>query len=192
MKDPATSKTIYFLSYLFYFFFLMIRLPPRSTLFPYTTLFRPPGARRGGLARPSLAHLRRAVLPAARPGAPAERHRRGAGHRVPGLHPPRAGAAEATPVPADRRAGSRLRRDRGRPGGAAPDAPAPPGRRGERQDAGRAPGGVDGHRGGPPGGAHGAHRAARRAAPRDGAAARRAPRRRARAAHRRGQGEGAT
>src|SRR2546430_12561125 len=26
--------------YLFYFFFLMIRRPPRSTLFPYTTLFR--------------------------------------------------------------------------------------------------------------------------------------------------------
>src|SRR5205809_2406775 len=25
---------------LFFFFFLMIRLPPRSTLFPYTTLFR--------------------------------------------------------------------------------------------------------------------------------------------------------
>src|SRR3712207_7357859 len=25
---------------LFYFFFLMIRRPPRSTLFPYTTLFR--------------------------------------------------------------------------------------------------------------------------------------------------------
>src|SRR6266511_1685856 len=24
----------------FFFFFLMIRLPPRSTLFPYTTLFR--------------------------------------------------------------------------------------------------------------------------------------------------------
>src|SRR5437879_11166053 len=24
----------------FYYFFLMIRLPPRSTLFPYTTLFR--------------------------------------------------------------------------------------------------------------------------------------------------------
>ena len=24
----------------FYFFFLMIRRPPRSTLFPYTTLFR--------------------------------------------------------------------------------------------------------------------------------------------------------
>src|SRR5436309_12074869 len=25
---------------LFYFFFLMLRRPPRSTLFPYTTLFR--------------------------------------------------------------------------------------------------------------------------------------------------------
>src|SRR2546430_10429583 len=27
-----------------YFFFLMIRRPPRSTLFPYTTLFRSPAA----------------------------------------------------------------------------------------------------------------------------------------------------
>src|SRR3712207_7285112 len=27
------------------FFFLMIRRPPRSTLFPYTTLFRSPGAK---------------------------------------------------------------------------------------------------------------------------------------------------
>src|SRR5229473_6267959 len=27
-------------SYLLFFFFLMIRRPPRSTLFPYTTLFR--------------------------------------------------------------------------------------------------------------------------------------------------------
>src|SRR3989449_5637162 len=27
------------------FFFLMIRRPPRSTLFPYTTLFRSPGRR---------------------------------------------------------------------------------------------------------------------------------------------------
>src|SRR5208283_5628806 len=35
---------IYFLIYVyflfFFFFFLMIRRPPRSTLFPYTTLFR--------------------------------------------------------------------------------------------------------------------------------------------------------
>src|SRR3712207_7395287 len=29
----------------FYFFFLMIRRPPRSTLFPYTTLFRSPEAK---------------------------------------------------------------------------------------------------------------------------------------------------
>src|SRR6266513_5510646 len=37
------SFHIYF-SYIFiiFFFFLMIRRPPRSTLFPYTTLFRSP------------------------------------------------------------------------------------------------------------------------------------------------------
>src|SRR5437773_10689509 len=41
----------------YYFFFLMIRRPPRSTLFPYTTLFRSVaapetrGARRAGKAR---------------------------------------------------------------------------------------------------------------------------------------------
>src|SRR2546422_11251155 len=29
----------------FFFFFLMIRRPPRSTLFPYTTLFRSQGGR---------------------------------------------------------------------------------------------------------------------------------------------------
>src|SRR6267378_1960120 len=35
----------------FYFFFLMIRRPPRSTLFPYTTLFRSgsPTLSRGGM-----------------------------------------------------------------------------------------------------------------------------------------------
>src|SRR5258708_39351175 len=31
------------------FFFLMIRRPPRSTLFPYTTLFRSRSAARGGV-----------------------------------------------------------------------------------------------------------------------------------------------
>src|SRR5688572_33418600 len=31
------------LSLSLFFFFLMIRRPPRSTLFPYTTLFRSPG-----------------------------------------------------------------------------------------------------------------------------------------------------
>src|SRR5437773_12401655 len=37
------------------FFFLMIRRPPRSTLFPYTTLFRSsrPGTRAGCSRRPS-------------------------------------------------------------------------------------------------------------------------------------------
>src|SRR5258708_38479846 len=30
----------YFVLFRFFFFFLMIRRPPRSTLFPYTTLFR--------------------------------------------------------------------------------------------------------------------------------------------------------
>src|SRR5256885_4040310 len=44
--------------YLFlFFFFLMIRRPPRSTLFPYTTLFR---SRPGDLER-GLAHYRRAL-----------------------------------------------------------------------------------------------------------------------------------
>src|SRR5438094_8275381 len=59
----------------FTFFFLMIRRPPRSTLFPYTTLFR--SVRRGGdyrpdrrLARPQLARgvgLREDRRPARRP-----------------------------------------------------------------------------------------------------------------------------
>src|SRR5438105_15668729 len=35
---PLDMSSVYVLSYLF--FFLMIRPPPRSTLFPYTTLFR--------------------------------------------------------------------------------------------------------------------------------------------------------
>src|SRR5207302_11255381 len=30
----------YFISYFIHYFFLMIRQPPKSTLFPYTTLFR--------------------------------------------------------------------------------------------------------------------------------------------------------
>src|SRR6266853_4298965 len=34
------------------FFFLMIRRPPRSTLFPYTTLFRSPPARPQGVGQP--------------------------------------------------------------------------------------------------------------------------------------------
>src|SRR5256885_15072934 len=33
---------LHFHLFIFFFFFLMIRRPPRSTLFPYTTLFRSP------------------------------------------------------------------------------------------------------------------------------------------------------
>src|SRR5215211_9464837 len=46
----------------FLFFFLMIRRPPRSTLFPYTTLFRsssPAHARAGDLRRPGIARRNR-------------------------------------------------------------------------------------------------------------------------------------
>src|SRR2546425_8690290 len=34
--------SFHYLIYFIFFFFLMIRRPPRSTLFPYTTLFRVP------------------------------------------------------------------------------------------------------------------------------------------------------
>src|SRR5437660_6150624 len=45
------------------FFFLLIRRPPTSTLFPYTTLFRPgPRRQRGG--RPAGRHPDRAPAPA--------------------------------------------------------------------------------------------------------------------------------
>src|SRR5437762_6860649 len=37
------------------FFFLMLRLPPRSTLFPYTTLFRSTATRASPKIRPSSA-----------------------------------------------------------------------------------------------------------------------------------------
>src|SRR3712207_6877470 len=57
----------------FRLFFLMIRRPPRSTLFPYTTLFR---SRRAAGARP---HRRRgAALLLGRPG-----RRRGRGRAAP-------------------------------------------------------------------------------------------------------------
>src|SRR5256885_11023617 len=36
-----------------FFFFLMIRRPPRSTLFPYTTLFRSPDVRRARTTSPA-------------------------------------------------------------------------------------------------------------------------------------------
>src|SRR2546426_12043409 len=39
-----------FVLFVFLFFFLMIRRPPRSTLFPYTTLFRSHAVRPGDVA----------------------------------------------------------------------------------------------------------------------------------------------
>src|SRR5437667_12316266 len=50
-------------TYFFLFFFLMIRRPPRSTLFPYTTLFRSrsafrlPGPRHAAMARHTRAEM---------------------------------------------------------------------------------------------------------------------------------------
>src|SRR6266508_6607295 len=42
---------------IFYFFFLMIRRPPRSTLFPYTTLFRSERRREPSVPQPDR-HIR--------------------------------------------------------------------------------------------------------------------------------------
>src|SRR2546421_5607213 len=47
----------------------MIRRPPRSTLFPYTTLFRSRTARRGHVVRGPVFCERRAALEAATPRA---------------------------------------------------------------------------------------------------------------------------
>src|SRR5438034_11521805 len=50
--------SFYVILFCYHFFFLMIQRPPRSTLFPYTTLFRSacPGAARGRLHRHHHAH----------------------------------------------------------------------------------------------------------------------------------------
>src|SRR2546425_13285756 len=59
-------------SWLFFlFFFLMIRRPPRSTLFPYTTLFRSGGGRRSRVAAGAW-RLLGAVRQGARRGGRAE------------------------------------------------------------------------------------------------------------------------
>src|SRR5215204_6803229 len=44
--------SLFFCLSLLFFFFLMIRRPPRSTLFPYTTLFRSPSASRTSRGNP--------------------------------------------------------------------------------------------------------------------------------------------
>src|SRR3712207_7136953 len=70
-------------------FFLMIRRPPRSTLFPYTTLFRSAGAPAEGGGRPGGAGGRR---PTRRTSAPARPRPR-----------PRGAASTPPPTPAARR-----------------------------------------------------------------------------------------
>src|SRR3989475_8876884 len=63
----------------------MIRRPPRSTLFPYTTLFRSPPARAGGADDAGSAHRRRGrAAPQLRRAAPAAR--RAAGGRAMASH----------------------------------------------------------------------------------------------------------
>src|SRR5690606_40149491 len=49
---------LYILGYVINFFLLLIRRPPRSTLFPYTTLFRSSGSVRTVPVRPGFAFLR--------------------------------------------------------------------------------------------------------------------------------------
>src|SRR2546429_5917719 len=51
---------------MFFFFFLMIRRPPRSTLFPYTTLFRSVSSRDGPAATVSSTSTGRDACPSAR------------------------------------------------------------------------------------------------------------------------------
>src|SRR3712207_7172553 len=63
------------------FFFLMIRRPPRSTLFPYTTLFRSGEGRPGGPGRPADRPALRRPAAADVPGAGAGAARRGLLHR---------------------------------------------------------------------------------------------------------------
>src|SRR5258707_1568054 len=66
----------------FFFFFLMIRRPPRSTLFPYTTLFRSlPGVRHHALRDHPRVGVRLAHTDADDVGAAAEAREGGAPDR---------------------------------------------------------------------------------------------------------------
>src|SRR6266542_1267383 len=99
----------------FFFFFLMIRRPPRSTLFPYTTLFR--SLARGAAcraARPPAGGCARG-----RPGRSARSGRRGWAGDASLRRPPRQGPRRAPPPPARARPAAlpdrRCRRPRGTP-----------------------------------------------------------------------------
>src|SRR2546425_7409220 len=74
-----TPSLIFFYQYYTYslyllFFFLMIRRPPRSTLFPYTTLFRSPSFRRGSDPRPTPGTRRRGIAGSGRGTPRSEEH----------------------------------------------------------------------------------------------------------------------
>src|SRR5256886_15309867 len=91
-----------------FFFFLMIRRPPRSTLFPYTTLFRSGGPgvcrgiRGGGGATPLACRKQLALGQRPHDGA----RRRAVWNRSVGLRPrERGGAHLAEPAARRRRAG---------------------------------------------------------------------------------------
>src|SRR6266487_5058729 len=73
MRFIFTRESIRTSGFILVFFFLMIRRPPRSTLFPYTTLFRSP--RRGRRVRrvPRDDHCRRSGGP---PRGPSRRDRK--------------------------------------------------------------------------------------------------------------------
>src|SRR3712207_1465289 len=120
----------------------MIRRPPRSTLFPYTTLFRSWHERAAPPPRGARRRPRRLIEGAARPPRPDGRHRwciagavgpdaaAGPGRLRPRLLPGRRGAV------ADRRRAARVARRgavRARGGGR-----RRPGRRGPQEGAGRA------------------------------------------------------
>src|SRR6185436_532647 len=94
------SKVVSSLFYLFFVFFLMIRRPPRSTLFPYTTLFRSPRRRRAARRQAPDPHPRRGRR--ADPERILSRALRAGGrtaqaHRAPGRAPPVGAARRRAP-----------------------------------------------------------------------------------------------
>src|SRR5947199_8380025 len=71
----SVSVVVLLAFFIFIFFFLMIRRPPRSTLFPYTTLFRSPSAPGRAAFRPARPHDARPLDARLRPGRARVRRR---------------------------------------------------------------------------------------------------------------------